>query len=102
MSIWEYANPKKFIETAGRVLPVVAVLAGLCLGGGLIWGFFFTPEDYKQGATVKIMFLHVPAAMMAINAWVMMLVASLVWIVRRHHVSALAAKAAARAASAET
>ena len=95
MSIWEYANPKKFIETAGRVLPVVAVLAGLCLGGGLIWGFFFTPEDYKQGATVKIMFLHVPAAMMAINAWVMMLVASLVWIVRRHHVSALAAKAAA-------
>ena len=95
MSIWEYANPKKFIETAGRVLPFVAVLAGLCLGGGLIWGFFFTPEDYKQGATVKIMFLHVPAAMMAINAWVMMLVASLVWIVRRHHVSALAAKAAA-------
>ena len=95
MSIWEYANPKKFIETAGRVLPVVAVLAGLCLGGGLIWGFFFTPEDYKQGATVKIMFLHVPAAMMAINAWIMMLVASLVWIVRRHHVSALAAKAAA-------
>lgn len=41
------------------------------------------------------MFLHVPAAMMAINAWMMMLVASLVWIIRRHHVSALAARAAA-------
>lgn len=95
MSLWEYANPKKFSETAARVLPVVAPLAGFCLAVGLIWGFFFTPEDYKQGATVKIIFLHVPAAMMAINAWVMMLVASLVWIVRRHHVSALAAKAAA-------
>ena len=95
MSLWEYANPKKFSDTATRVLPVVAPLAGLCLAIGLIWGFFFTPEDYKQGATVKIIFLHVPAAMMAINAWVMMLVASLVWIVRRHHVSALAAKAAA-------
>lgn len=95
MSLWEYANPKKFSETAARLLPGVSAVAGLCLGAGLIWGFFFTPEDYKQGSTVKIMFLHVPAAMMAINAWIMMLVASLVWIVRRHHVSALAAKAAA-------
>lgn len=95
MSLWEYANPKKFIQTAGRVLPVLAPLAMLAIAAGLVWGFFFTPEDYKQGATVKIIYLHVPAAMMAINAWVMMLVASLVWIVRRHHVSALAARAAA-------
>ncbi|WP_151719293.1 heme ABC transporter permease [Gemmobacter serpentinus] len=95
MSIWEYANPKKFIETAGRILPVLLPLAMGFLLIGLVWGFFFTPEDYKQGATVKIMFLHVPAAMMAINAWGMMLVASLIWIIRRHHVSALAARAAA-------
>jgi heme exporter protein C len=48
-----------------------------------------------MGASVKIIYIHVPSAMMAINAWAMMLVASLIWIVRRHHVSALAAKAAA-------
>ena len=66
-----------------------------CLLGGLGWGFFLTPDDYQQGATVKILFIHVPAALMAINAWLMMLVASLVWFVRRHHVSALAARAAA-------
>src|SRR5574343_16729 len=95
MSIWEYANPKKFIATAQRVLPWVATGAAVALITGLIWGFFFTPDDYKQGSTVKIIFLHVPAAMMAINAWVMMLVTSLVWLVRRHHVSALAARAAA-------
>jgi heme exporter protein C len=95
MSLWEYANPKKFMQTSGRVLPVVAVVAALALAIGLIWGFFFTPDDYKQGSTVKIIYLHVPAAMMAINIWVMMLVTSLIWIVRRHHVSALAAKAAA-------
>ena len=95
MSLWEYANPKKFIETAGKILPVVAPLAALALVVGLVWGFFFTPDDYRQGATVKIIYLHVPAAMMAINAWAMMLVTSLVWLVRRHHVSALAAKAAA-------
>ena len=73
-------------------MPLAALAAVL---GGLFWGFFLTPDDYKQGSTVKIIYLHVPAAMMAINAWVMMLVTSLIWIVRRHHVSALAAKAAA-------
>ncbi|SEM88201.1 heme exporter protein C [Gemmobacter aquatilis] len=95
MSLWEYANPKKFMETAARLLPVLAVLAAGALVTGLVWGFFFTPDDYKQGATVKILFIHVPAAMMAVNAWGMMLVASLIWLIRRHHVSALAAKAAA-------
>jgi len=95
MSLWEYANPKKFMATSGAVLPWFAVAAGLATLGGMIWGFFATPPDYKQGATVKIIFIHVPSAMMAINIWAMMLVASLIWVVRRHHVSALAAKAAA-------
>ncbi|MBO9466075.1 heme ABC transporter permease [Tropicibacter sp. R15_0] len=95
MSIWEYANPVKFIKTTDRLMPYMAVGAVVCLVSGLVWGFFFTPDDYRQGSTVKIIYLHVPAALMAINAWLMMLVASLVWIVRRHHVSALAARAAA-------
>lgn len=95
MSIWEYANPKRFMQTSAWALPWAIGLTVVLLLVGLVWGFFFTPDDYKQGSTVKIIYLHVPAAMMAINAWVMMLVASLIWIVRRHHVSALAAKAAA-------
>jgi heme exporter protein C len=95
MSIWEYANPKRFMDTSARVLPVLVVATAVCLAVGVIWGFFFTPDDIRQGSTVRIIYLHVPAAMMAINAWVMMLVASLVWLVRRHHVSALAARAAA-------
>ncbi|WP_022704767.1 heme ABC transporter permease [Pseudorhodobacter ferrugineus] len=95
MSFWEYANPQKFMQLSRKVMPWVAGASVLCLVGGLAWGFFGTPDDYKQGSTVKIIYLHVPAAMMAINAWVMMLVTSLVWLIRRHHVSALAAKAAA-------
>ncbi|WP_298921374.1 heme ABC transporter permease [uncultured Roseobacter sp.] len=95
MSLWEYANPVRFLNLSARVLPVFWGLAVACLIVGLIWGFFFTPDDFRQGSTVKIIYLHVPSAMMAINAWVMMLVASLIWLVRRHHVSALAAKAAA-------
>lgn len=94
-SLWKYANPRKFITTSDRLLPWVGGLALVSLVVGLIWGFFFTPEDYRQGASVKIIYLHVPAALMAINGWLMMLVASLIWLVRRHHVSALAARAAA-------
>ncbi|MCX7890458.1 MAG: heme ABC transporter permease [Rhodobacteraceae bacterium] len=94
MSLWEYANPTKFMETSGKLLPWAASAAGLTLAAGLGWGFFLTPEDFRQGASVKVLYVHVPTAMMAINAWLMMLVASLVWLVRRHHVSALAAKAA--------
>lgn len=94
-SFWEYANPVKFIRTADLALPWVSWAALVFLTVGLVWGFFFTPDDFRQGSTVKIIYLHVPSALMAINAWLMMLVASLIWIVRRHHVSALAARAAA-------
>ncbi|MEM9477265.1 MAG: heme ABC transporter permease [Pseudomonadota bacterium] len=95
MSLWEYANPRKFMAVTDKAMPWLFTSAGLALAIGLIWGFFFTPDDFRQGSTVKIIYLHVPSAMMAINAWAMMLVASLIWIVRRHHVSALAARAAA-------
>ncbi len=95
MSIWEYANPVRFMRTSAVLLPWVSAGAAVCLGVGLIWGFFFTPDDYRQGSTVKIIYLHVPSAMMAINIWAMMLVTSLIWVIRRHHVSVLAAKAAA-------
>ena len=95
MSLWEYANPVKFLKLSDKVLPFFAGFSIIGLAVGLFWGFFFTQDDYRQGSTVKIIYLHVPSALMAINAWFMMLVASVIWLVRRHHVSALAAKAAA-------
>ena len=95
MSLWRYCQPRGVHAPSGPALPVVWGLAALCLAGGLVWGFFLTPDDYQQGATVKILFIHVPAALMAVNAWLMMLAASLIWFIRRHHVSALAARAAA-------
>lgn len=95
MSIWEYANPVKFLKLSDKVLPFFAGFSIIGLAIGLLWGFFFTPDDYRQGSTVKIIYLHVPSALVAINAWFMMLVASVIWLIRRHHVSALAAKAAA-------
>lgn len=95
MSLWRYANPAEFMRASGVMLPWLWGLTAGALTVGLGWGFFLTPADYQQGVTVRIMFIHVPAALMAINGWLMMLVASLIWFVRRHHVSALAARAAA-------
>ena len=95
MSIWEYANPRKFMATSGTLLPWVSALAVILTVGGLVWGFFFTPDDFRMGSSVKVIYVHVPTAIMGSSAWFMMLVTSLIWLIRRHHVSALAAKAAA-------
>ena len=92
---WKLANPKVFMGWSGRWLPWLSWLTVLFLGSGLIWGFFFTPDDIRQGSTVKIIYLHVPAALMAINGYLLMFAGSLMWLIRRQHVSVLAAKAAA-------
>ena len=94
-TFWKLANPKVFMGWSGRWLPWLVGLSILFLGSGLIWGFFFTPDDMRQGSTVKIIYLHVPAALMAINGYLLIFFGSLVWLIRRQHVSVLAAKAAA-------
>ena len=58
MSFWEYANPKRFMQVSAGVLPWVLGLTAISLIVGLIWGFFLTPDDFRQGSTVKIIFLH--------------------------------------------
>ncbi|WP_438956435.1 heme ABC transporter permease CcmC [Cognatiyoonia sp.] len=95
MSYWELANPRRFMGWTAPVMSWAFGLAAITLIPGIIWGYFFTPDAVRFGSTVKIIYIHVPAAFIAINAWIMMLVASLIWLVRRHHVSALAARAAA-------
>ncbi len=94
-SLWGWANPRRFMAWTGAALPWLSGAALVLCATGLGWGFFLTPEDFRMGSSVKIIYVHVPTAFIAVNAWFMMLAASLVWLVRRHHVSALAARAAA-------
>ena len=95
MSFWKYTNPNKFMAISGKLLPVFSILTILLISIGLIWGFFFTPDDFRMGSTVKIIYLHVPSALIAINTWFVMLIGSLIWLIRRHHVSVLISKSAA-------
>lgn len=95
MSIWRYANPGEFMRLSGRLVAPAWVAAVALLAVGLAWVWLAVPDDYQQGSTVKILFIHVPCAMLAINTYAVMAVASLVGLIRRHPVSFLVAKAAA-------
>ena len=94
-SLWEYANPRLFMNWTGKALPLLWVLGLGLTALGLVWGFFFTGDDFRMGSTVKIIYIHVPAALMAINGYFLMFVAALIWLIRRQPVTALVGRAAA-------
>src|ERR1700744_3695743 len=93
-SIFDYANPTRFMKLSGAVLPWLAAIAALSLIAGLYLGFT-APPDYQQGDTVKIMFIHVPAALTAEMAYAALALASLLGFVNRHPLADVAAKTAA-------
>ena len=93
--LWKFSNPVLFKKLANIISPLAGLIAALAIITGLVWGVFFTSPDYKQMESVKIIFIHVPAAFLAINIYLMMTITSLVWLIRRHYVSALAAKSSA-------
>jgi heme exporter protein C len=101
MPLIDLANPSRFLALTDRLLPwlAAATLLAFAFGAGQI---YVAPDDYQQGATVKIMFLHVPAAWLGIFAWVLMSVAALGTLVWRHPLADVAAKAAAPVGAAFT
>lgn len=90
-----FANPTRFLRLAAAVLPFSAAVAAVCLGVGMVWGLGFAPPDYQQGDTVRIMFIHVPAAMMAMGVYAGMAISSAIALIWRHAVADLIAKASA-------
>jgi heme exporter protein C len=88
------ANPKRFMDLSARLLPWLTGASVLTLSIGLVLGFL-APPDYQQGDTVKIMFLHVPAAWTAMMAYGLLALCSLFGLVWRHPLADVAAKAAA-------
>ena len=101
MSVIELANPSRFLALSGRALPWLAAATVLAFVVGIIQ-ISFAPDDYQQGATVKIMFIHVPAAWLSIFGWLLMSTAALGTLVWRHPLADVAAKAAAPIGSAFT
>ena len=95
MSLIDLANPSRFLALSERLLPWLAGATAILMAIGLQQAFFAAPDDYQQGAVVKIMFVHVPNAWLAMFVWGVMCIAALGTLVWRHPLADVAAKAAA-------
>jgi heme exporter protein C len=90
-----YASPTHFLRLSRFLIPLSAALTALLLAVGLYLSWFVAPPDYQQGETVRIMYLHVPAAWLALLIYVVMTSAALGTLVWRHPLADAAQKAAA-------
>jgi heme exporter protein C len=86
-----FANPARFMRLSGVVLPWLAALTAFLLVGGLVLGFR-APPDYQQGDTVRIMFIHVPSAWMAMACYTTLAAASAAALIWRHPLAEIAAQ----------
>src|SRR6185437_4344698 len=94
-SLHRYANPAQFERLAGAILPWSTGLALLLLGAGLYFGLFNSPPDYQQGDSVRIMYVHVPAAIMSEIVYGLMAAAAAAGFIWKHALADLFVKAAA-------
>ena len=97
-----FANPARFMRVSGTALPWAGGASAAVLAIGLCWALLIAPPDYQQGESVRIMFIHVPAAWMALSAYLFIAVASAVALVWRHPLAEIAAQAAAPVGAAFT
>jgi heme exporter protein C len=88
------ANPTRFLSLVGRLVPWLTALTAILFAAGLYLAFFVAPPDYQQGETVRIMFIHVPAAWLAMFGYMLIAVASLGTLIWRHPLADVAAKTA--------
>lgn len=88
-------SPKWFYAISGRMLPWLAGAAVLLLLVGITWGLAFAPQDYQQGNSFRIIYIHVPAAMLAQSCYVLLAVAGVVGLVWKMKLADVALQCAA-------
>src|SRR6202047_925141 len=93
--ITRFANPARFMRLSATALPGCAWRAPAVIAVGLYFALVAAPPDYQQGESVRIMYVHVPAAWMALSVYLFVAVASAVALVWRHPLAEVAAQAAA-------
>jgi len=90
-----FANPTRFLKLARAIFPWAAGLTVVLFALGLPMALVFSPEDYQQGSTVRIMYMHVPAAWMAMFTYVMMALSGMASLIWKHPLADVAGKAMA-------
>lgn len=90
-----FANPTRFMALSGRIVGPMAVVSACLLGAGLYYALLDSPPDYQQGDTVRIMYVHVPSAWLAMFGYMVMAGASAMALIFRHPLADVCAKSAA-------
>jgi len=93
-SLHRFANPARFMRLSRVVLPWAAGLTLVLMPVGLWYALVASPAEYQQGDSVRIMYVHVPAAWMAMFVYGVMAAASAVALIWRHPLADIAARAA--------
>lgn len=90
-----FANPTRFQRLSKKIEPWVLMLMLLTMASGLYFALFASPVDYQQGHTVRIMYVHVPAAWMALFCYTAMAIAAATSLIWKHGLADVAVKATA-------
>ena len=90
-----FANPTRFLKLARWLTPLLLCSGLIVASAALAWGLLAVPPDRLMGETVRILFIHVPAAWLGMGGWTAIAIASLVELVWRHPLATIAARAAA-------
>ena len=92
-----FANPARFLKFARPATGWLLAIGLLLTAAGLVGGLTLTPPDYLQGETVRIMYVHVPAAWLGMAGWAGIAGASIAQLVWRHPLAAIGGRALAPA-----
>lgn len=97
MSMWSaFANPHQFLRLSNWLAPLFYALGAACIAYGLWQGLWVVPKDEVQGGDImRVMFIHVPAAWLAMASYSALAVASFIWFIWRHELADIAAKSIA-------
>ncbi|MCU0945659.1 MAG: cytochrome c biogenesis protein CcsA, partial [Rubritepida sp.] len=101
-SLHRFANPGRFLKLTDRWLPWLSGAAFVVLASGAVWGLAIAPPDWQQGETVRIMFVHVPMAWLAMGGYLGLAILSLMSLIWRHPLADLTARELAPVGAAVT
>ncbi len=90
-NLHRFANPGRFLRISGTILPWLVAAAAIITITGLAWGLFVSPADWQQRDSVRIMYVHVPAAWLAMSGYLSLAIASAMGLVWKHPLADLAA-----------
>ena len=90
-----FANPTRFLKLAAWLTPLLLLSGLVMVEISLVWGLYYVPPDRLMGETERILFIHVPSAWLGMGGWTAIAISSLVYLVWKHPLAAISARAAA-------